>query len=410
MRSDILEFYKAQIEDDFVPYWKKFEDSENGGILNCINNYGDKKISDNKFIWSQGRYLFILGKLYELEKNKLLENINSKHIRAHMDKTYNFISKYGIYDDKCCYLVDYKGNKLIDEKTGRYYASIFADCFAVIGMAQYANIIESREAALEAYRLYKSVVKRIGENNYLTEPYPIPDGYKVHSIPMILINTTYEIIRMLKKIGFDFEDEIQFGLSQIDTIMTVFYDDGLIREHVSTSENYETRLLDRHINPGHTLEDLWFIIEFLKDYDDVEPYLEKIIYIAKKTFDLGWDKEYGGLLRFVDKEGGVPKGEYNGSDYEKLILDTNDMKLWWPHSEILYLFLFLYELSGDEEMMTYYEKASNYVFDTFPNKEIGEWIQIRKRDGSPEDKLVALPVKDPFHILRNYIKIVELGK
>lgn len=410
MRSDILEFYKAQIEDDFVPYWKKFEDSGNGGILNCINNYGDKKISDNKFIWSQGRYLFILGKLYELENNKLLENINSKHIRAHMDKTYNFISKYGIYDDKCCYLVDYKGNKLIDEKTGRYDASIFADCFAVIGMAQYANVIESREAALEAYRLYKSVVKRIGENNYLTEPYPIPDGYKVHSIPMILINTTYEIIRMLKKIGFNFEDEIQFGLSQINTIMTVFYDDGLIREHVSTSENYETRLLDRHINPGHTLEDLWFIIEFLKDYGELQPYLEKIICIAKKTFDLGWDKEYGGLLRFVDKEGGAPKGEYNGSDYEKLILDTNDMKLWWPHSEILYLFLFLYELSGDEEMMTYYEKASDYVFDTFPNKEIGEWIQIRKRDGSPEDKLVALPVKDPFHILRNYIKIVELGK
>lgn len=410
MRSNILEFYKSQIEDNFIPYWEKFEDSDNGGVLNCINNYGDKKISDNKFIWSQGRYLFILGKIYELKKNNLLEKIDSKCIRSHMDKTYNFIIKHGIYDDKCCYLVDCKGNKLIDEKTGRYDASIFADCFAVIGMAQYANVIESAEAAKKAKCLYDSVVNRIKKNDYLTEPYPIPDGYKVHSIPMILINTTFEIIRMLEKLGFNYDEEIQFGLSQIDIIMTIFYDDGLIREHVSTNENYKTRLLDRHINPGHTLEDLWFIIEFLREYGDLEPYLEKLIYIAKRTFNLGWDKEYGGLLRFVDKEGGAPKGEFNGSDYENLILDTFDMKLWWPHSEILYLFLLLYELSGDEEMMSYYEKSSAYVFDTFPNKEIGEWIQIRKRDGSPQDKLVALPVKDPFHILRNYIKIVELGK
>ena len=40
--------------------------------------------------------------------------------------------------------------------------------------------------------------------------------------------------------------------------------------------------------------------------------------------------------------------------------------------------------------------------------EIREWVQIRKRDGSPQDKVVALPVKDPFHITRNLILILEL--
>ena len=84
------------------------------------------------------------------------------------------------------------------------------------------------------------------------------------------------------------------------------------------------------------------------------------------------------------------------------------MKLWWPHSEVLYVFLYLYSLSGEQDLLERYEKASAYVFSTFPNKELGEWIQIRKRDGTPEQKLVALPVKDPFHILRNFIKIVEL--
>ena len=37
-----------------------------------------------------------------------------------------------------------------------------------------------------------------------------------------------------------------------------------------------------------------------------------------------------------------------------------------------------------------------------------EWIQIRTREGYPQEKVVALPVKDPYHIIRNVILIIEL--
>lgn len=37
-----------------------------------------------------------------------------------------------------------------------------------------------------------------------------------------------------------------------------------------------------------------------------------------------------------------------------------------------------------------------------------EWVQIRTRSGQPEEKVVALPVKDPYHIIRNLILILEL--
>ena len=39
---------------------------------------------------------------------------------------------------------------------------------------------------------------------------------------------------------------------------------------------------------------------------------------------------------------------------------------------------------------------------------MGEWIQIRDRRGAPVDKVVALPVKDPYHVLRNLLLILEL--
>ena len=68
------------------------------------------------------------------------------------------------------------------------------------------------------------------------------------------------------------------------------------------------------------------------------------------------------------------------------------------------------ELRGSIAYESASEEEKDYAatFSTFPNKELGEWVQIRQRDGSPQDKLVALPVKDPFHILRDFIKVVEL--
>ena len=57
----------------------------------------------------------------------------------------------------------------------------------------------------------------------------------------------------------------------------------------------------------------------------------------------------------------------------------------------------------------YKRQVSDYVFSTFPAEEEGkEWLQIRDREGRPESKIVALPVKDPFHIMRNLIMILDL--
>ena len=64
----------------------------------------------------------------------------------------------------------------------------------------------------------------------------------------------------------------------------------------------------------------------------------------------------------------------------------------------------------DEKFRALYDKVSEYVFRVFPNpdKEVGEWIQILGRENKPLDKVVALPVKDPYHIMRNFMLIIEL--
>ena len=67
---------------------------------------------------------------------------------------------------------------------------------------------------------------------------------------------------------------------------------------------------------------------------------------AMQVFDFaieaGWDKEYGGLLYFIDCLGKPPES------YE------HDMKLWWPHDEILIASLMIYRDTGDEKYLAWF--------------------------------------------------------
>lgn len=109
---------------------------------------------------------------------------------------------------------------------------------------------------------------------------------------------------------------------------------------------------------------------------------------------------------------GEPVGSTDGVADEPMTRQLSgwDDKLWWVHSEALYTTLLCYARSGDPGFLDWHDRIFAYTFRTFPNPdpEVREWIQIRRRDGSPQEKTVALPVKDPYHIARNLVLLLEL--
>ena len=140
--------------------------------------------------------------------------------------------------------------------------------------------------------------------------------------------------------------------------------------------------------------------------------LKKTVRCLKNALRIGWDEEYGGICLFRDFRGGEPTGTVLNPEepmYKKATEDKYS-KLWWVHSEAMYTTLLCYKKTKDEDFLRLFEKVFDYTYKTFPNpnREIGEWIQIRTRDGKPQEKVVALPVKDPYHIIRNVILIIEL--
>jgi N-acylglucosamine 2-epimerase len=128
------------------------------------------------------------------------------------------------------------------------------------------------------------------------------------------------------------------------------------------------------------------------------------------AFEAGWDREFGGIFRYIDREGGKPRGVPSEERYEQLVVDTWDTKIWWPHAEALFATLLAHRITGDAKFEPMHSTLREYVFHTFPNPDrtIGEWIQIRDRQGAPLDKCVALPVKDPYHILQDVLLMIAL--
>ena len=410
--SELLNFYRDQIENNFFPFWNKAVDRQNGGIFNCFNNKGTELLSKNKYTWSQGRFVWIWCKIYELTKKGIL-SLNMDNLSEDLKKTVEFLEKH-IYmeNGNCVFLMDEKGNWLESISGKGYDTSFYADCFIVLGFAAYARVFKNKHYADLALKTYRQIDKRLKEGNVRSEPYPIPEGYKFHSVSMIMLNVTEELSLTLEILGNESSSEIDsVSCKYMNEIMEEFYNDkdGRIIEAIGPEGIMSNNILCRHFNPGHTIEDMWFVMNLAKRKNRSD-YISKAARAVKMAVKMGWDSEYGGLLRFVDVAGGKPNGEMTGGSYEKLILETWDTKLWWPHSEILYTLLLSYSLTKDKEFIALYNKAHDYIFNTFPNndKKVGEWIQIRDRKGEPMNKVVALPVKDPYHILRNMLLITEL--
>lgn len=405
---NLKEKYVADLEKNFLPFWKNAIDTEYGGVFTCYTNEGDQKISDIKYIWSQGRFLWLCCNLLKVKDN-FSGGLAPSWSKA-ADQTYQFLNNHAVMpNNHIVYAVERNGEKISNQMD----ISIFADCFYVIGCNAYALYKKDAKIFEETFDIYRSIKARIEGNKFQSEPYPIPDVFRSHSIPMILLNVAqemYETAKILQQpVAQELYNDVERNLKEI---MMKFVEHDRIVEMLPMYGQDKNTLLARHVNPGHMLECIWFMWHSLKQLhlNEAEYYTEILAELATGALDKGWDEQYGGLLRYVDKDGGRPKGERRHSALESLIVDTWDTKLWWPHSEALYTTLLLFKVTDDPCWWTWYERIERYVFQTFPNedKEIGEWIQIRDRKGNPSEKVVALPVKDPFHIIRNYLSIIEL--
>jgi len=371
-----IEIYKKGLMENIIPFWiNKCVDEEDGGFTFCLDRDGSV-IDTDKGVWQTGRFSWMLGTLYnEVEQNPEWLSL-AKHGVDFLDK-----HCYDI-DGKMFFIVDKKGNPV---RKRRY---VYSESFAAIAYAAYYKATgdesydQKARKAFDTYYLYNTTSGLIEPK--FTE-YRQSRGM---GTPMIGIVTAQEL---RKNLGDD--SYTSYIDKWIAEIKQYFINDEFkaIMETVGPDGEFLDHFDGRMLNPGHAIEGAWFVMQEAK-YRNNDPDLIKMgTKMLDWMWEIGWDKEYGGILYFRDVKG-LPVQEY-----------WQDMKFWWPQNETIIATLMAYELTGNQKYMDMHDQIHEWTFKHFPDDEYGEWYGYLHRDGRISTPLKGNIWKGPFHIPRMYL-------
>ncbi|WP_152362314.1 AGE family epimerase/isomerase [Microlunatus speluncae] len=396
---------RQQLERVILPYWLEHGiDEAHGGFHTCFDNRGRNRTGTDKFTWSQGRFVWLLAHAAELAAAGTLAGSPDDLLRF-ARRGAQFLADHVIRPDgSCWYATTRTGAPMVDGQPER---SVYADCFAVLGLAELARVDRDRSwltlAEIVLRRARADILAQTGP----TPPYPIPVGFTAYGPKMILVNVLLAVGRADRELGGDGPYR-EWLAEALELMMAHRRPDGTFAELLATGSADAESLLGRHRVPGHAIEGTWMALEAM-DFIDDHRHTDALLAGIPALCASAWDPELGGLLHYTDADGPVrPRGSDSGSSYEQGLLRTWDTKLWWVHTEAAVTTMIAARRYGDAASRDWLIRIWDYLIDIFPGGDEGEeWIQIRDRAGRPLDEVVALPVKDPFHIARNLMQLIE---
>lgn len=386
--ENLLNFYEKELDQTLNFWYDHGYDHEHGGFYVCLQRNGELFGTD-KSVWAQGRGLWVFSKAYNDIKK------DPRYLQIAKD-AFEFIKNHCYDKDGRMWFIVTDDGRGIQKR--RYW---FSETFAVVGSVELYKATNDKKYLKLARETYDSVM-RLYLNPNLSVPKYNPDVIKDKGLagPMILMVTS-QIMRDIDK-----ENADKYN-SNIDIFLNVILNHHLHPEYKAMFENVGMNgeivsgPRGRLVNPGHSIEASWFLMNEALYRNDKE-ILNKALDILNWSFDIGWDKEYDGLMYFADIE------------HKPCEALEWDMKLWWPHNEMLIAFLKAYAITGEEKYLDKYKLVHEYAFSHFKDEKYGEWYGYLHRDGSVANDLKGNIFKGPFHLPRclmeNVLQIKEILK
>lgn len=384
---DIEKLLQSQrwIQDELkacVNFWlKNGMDPVNGGIYTCLDREG-KVYSTDKSVWMQGRCGWIFAWLCHTY------GVRQEWLNA-SKSCLDFMEKYCINrgaGERMYFTVTADGKPL---RQRRY---CFSEAFYAMANAEYYGVTGDRqciERARRAYDLYWNLAHGMPDPTGMGAK-TIPETRKMRAFgtPMIYLNVSLVMLRTDPEKADLYRERAAACVADIFRYH-VHPELHCVLENVDLNGQPCLNFTDgRIVNPGHDIEGVWFLLEYAR-LTQTPALVEKAESIFNNAIHAGWDTTYGGLLYFVDCCGRPPEA------YE------HDMKLWWPHDEILISSLMLYRDTGKEAYLDWFYRTLEYSKAHFADPAYGEWYGYLRRDGKPtEPSCKGSTFKGPFHLPR----------
>ena len=377
-----MDFVK-ELKSNILPFWLPAVDEINGGIFTQLDRSGNV-YGREKSVWFQGRALWAFSKAYNvIEKNE-------EYLRA-AERIYPFLDKCTDTDGRMYFTVTESGKGL---QKRRYF---FSETFAAIGAMEFYKAT-GRADAIAAAERYFDVAYECYTGKRKNPPKINPQNSKMKALsPVMIMLSTASVMRSggvnvekYNKIANDCAYEIIHG---------GFLTETALLESVGADGSFVDTPSGRVVNPGHSLECAWFLMQ-----EGMTTKNHELLDAARRIIDLtlaiGVDKKYGGIISFTDVLG-----------YPPVALEW-DMKLWWPQCEAMIALRTAAAVFDSREYFDEYQKLLNYTEKHFIDREHGEWYGYLHYDNTPSTTLKGNIFKGPFHIPRFYMimSLLDEGK
>ena len=372
-----------------MPFWEaRSPDAQFGGYLHHFDRQG-KLIGTDKNVWCQGRMLWMFS--------ALATNVEKRDTWMRIARSgRNFLVSHAhAGGGRWHYLLSRAGEVLRPDR------SFFTDAFVLTGLAQYALATgsdEDRDLIDATFDTLVDNMTRDGFNEF--HHFSLDTRRQWHSVSMIGLFVSSVLSPLLGESRTRAIADLC-----IDRILHLFARDDLrvLLESVGRDGVPIDDATGRRINPGHTMESMWFCMEeALRRGDDATA--RRCIEVIDWAYEKGHDGAHGGIFNILDRGGGEPTGYDPRASYD----EAWDDKVWWVHSESLYAILLAASLSQRPDLDARFLALHAWSQEHFHDPVHGEWYAYLHRDGTPKVTDKGTWIKAAFHVPRNLMQIMLL--
>lgn len=375
--AELRDDYHDRLFNQYLPFWEKGGiDRQHGGFMCELNDDGSVA-SDEKYVWYQGRGIWVYSFLYNnfgrdkhwLEIARQGRDSMVKHMHAGGGKWNQKVRRDG----------------MVLEGLG---ANVYGWLFAALGLVEYHRATGQQEDLDLAKESLWAAMKKYDDPNY-TDTHTVqyteldidPRGLRSQGHSMVTISTLTNLLAQHRDSRLE---ELQ--RHHVEMVMRKFWNpEHRIVNEFLRHDYSRAPVADTHMLTGHTVETLWIVMaEALRRGD--KKLFDEAAGRVRRFLELCWDSVHGG---FADGNYRVGRGPDYG------------VKTMWAQCEAMIACMMVREQTGAAWAREWYDRLRAFTLKVMPVPGHGVWRQAVDRSGKDLKRIgVSAKRKDNFHQAR----------
>ena len=387
MNPEIIERYRRDLFEDFLPFMDRFViDHELGGFC-CHADRDGTRLGSDKDSWYEGRGIWVYSFLYR----------KFTHDPQHLDiarKTVEAVLRIRPKDDARWPRRFTRAGEIL-ASDGEIYGSLFiaeglAEYSAATGERRYWDM--AKDIMDSCIAVYDRPDYPVNSRHYLgDDALPFP-GARVQGVAMALLRLATQMLRTHP----DAELEAVADRS-IEAIMERHHNPAfdLNNEFLNHDYTLPQNAYAQFAYTGHTIETMWMVMDeaLRRGGSDL---FDRAAQRFRRHLEVAWDDVYGGVFRGI-----------RNVDRNDWLLD----KVLWPQEEALIGCLLMVEHRGDTWALDMFDRIYTYVSERYRLDRYGLplWITTADRQVTFEPHYNRIEnYHHPRHLMLNLLALERI--